>query len=376
MLQELIKSFFLIFMAEMGDKTQILALAFATQFKVQKVLVGVFIGVLLNHSLAIVLGVYLSKLISLNVIQIIAGFSFVIFSLWTLKMEEDEEEESATKKLGPIVTVAVAFFLGELGDKTQLTAITLSIDSSFPLFVLMGTVTGMVLTSGVGIFVGSKLGKRVPELTVKVIASFIFLIFGIQKLFSSLDRQYINSISLLIFFLIISIGYYVLLNRALQIRKEGRLSSLQKKANRLYYLNESIKEICLGEDICKSCEGKHCSVGYSKLLLKNEIEKRNHKCEGFKNSPLGLNKNYDKDRIIESLGAAINYIMTLSKEEEEKTNVHEIRKRLEEMLFKENTVYPGDINQYLQLLEEKDKDIAKEIAKRVKKIDNAHIKKI
>ena len=114
MLQELLKSFLLIFMAEMGDKTQILALAFATQFKVQKVLVGVFIGVLLNHSLAILLGVYLSQLISLNIIQIVAGFSFIIFSFWTLKIEENEEEESATKKFGPILTVALAFFL-EIG---------------------------------------------------------------------------------------------------------------------------------------------------------------------------------------------------------------------------------------------------------------------
>ena len=368
MLQELLKSFLLIFMAEMGDKTQILALAFATQFKVQKVLVGVFIGVLLNHSLAILLGVYLSQLISLNIIQIVAGFSFIIFSFWTLKIEENEEEESATKKFGPILTVALAFFLGELGDKTQLTAITLSVDSSFPLLILMGTVTGMILTSGVGIFVGRKLGKRVPELAVKIIASLIFLIFGIQKLFSSLDRRYLNNLSLLIFFLIISICYLIFINRALRIRKSGRLSSLQKEADRLYYLNESIKEICLGEDICKSCEGKHCRVGYSKLLLKNEIEKKDRKYEEFVKSTLGSNKNYDKTRIIESLVAAITYISTLSKEEKEKTIVHEIRKRMEEMLFNENIYYPGDITRYLELLEEKDKDIAKEISKRIKKI--------
>src|SRR5690606_22932798 len=147
-------------MAEMGDKTQILAMAFATQYQVKKVLMGVFLGSLLNHGIAVALGSYLSSVIPINTIQIIAGISFVGFALWTLKNDDDDEEEGDSKgKFGPVFTVAMAFFIGELGDKTQLTAITLSVDASYPVFILLGTVSGMILTSSLGIYVGSKIGN-------------------------------------------------------------------------------------------------------------------------------------------------------------------------------------------------------------------------
>jgi putative Ca2+/H+ antiporter (TMEM165/GDT1 family) len=146
MLQEYLKALFLIIMAEMGDKTQILAMAFATRFKVKSVLLGIFAGSFLNHGLAVILGAYLSKFIPVNTIQIIAGFSFIGFALWTLRAEEDDEEENTRENFGPMVTVAIAFFVGELGDKTQLTAITLSSDANYPLFILLGTVSGMVIS--------------------------------------------------------------------------------------------------------------------------------------------------------------------------------------------------------------------------------------
>ncbi len=364
MFQELIKSFFLIFMAEMGDKTQILALAFATQFRASKVLIGVFLGVLLNHSIAIILGVYLSKLISVNIIQLAAGISFIIFSLWTLKIDEDDDEEESSKKnYGPILTVAIAFFLGELGDKTQLTAITLSVDSQFPIFVLMGTVMGMILTSGVGIFVGSKLGKRVPEFAIKVVASLIFMAFGVQKLYSSIDKNHLTTINILIFTIILLGIYYYLFAGVLQKSKSGKLSSLQKKSHRLYNLNNSIKEVCLGKDVCKTCDGKQCSIGYSKLLLKNEIENEENNFKEFKNFIPKSNKKYDRDKLAESLAHTILYIMTLTENEEEKSVVHEIRNRLENILFKESFNYTGNVEKYLKLIEKKDKKISIKIRK-------------
>ena len=174
MLQEFIKSLFLIFMAEMGDKTQILAMAFATQFKIPEVLLGVFIGSLLNHGIAVGVGACISTIIPIRTIQIIAGVLFIGFALWTLA-EEEEEENHKRKKFGPVITVAIAFFIGELGDKTQLAAITLSSTANFPIFVLMGTVTGMVFTSTLGIFVGSKIGCKVSKLTMKIISSAVFM---------------------------------------------------------------------------------------------------------------------------------------------------------------------------------------------------------
>lgn len=216
-------------MAEMGDKAQILALTFATQFQVQKVLIGVFVGVLLNHTIAVILGVYLSKLISLNIIQVIAGFTFIIFSLWTIKIDNDHEEDN-NRKYGPVLTVALAFFIGELGDKTQLTAVTLSVDAIFPIFVLMGTVIGMVLTSGVGIFIGSKLGKKIPEFTIKMIAAVIFMIFGLEKLLFSIDKAFVTVPNVLIFISILAIAVFVILRKSIKLHQTDKVTNLQQKS--------------------------------------------------------------------------------------------------------------------------------------------------
>ncbi|ABR49971.1 protein of unknown function UPF0016 [Alkaliphilus metalliredigens QYMF] len=144
MIQEILKAFMLIFIAEMGDKTQILAMAFATRFSVGKVLIGIGIGAFLNHGLAVLIGSYLSQMIPISTIQMVAGIAFLGFALWTLKSDDDQDEPKI--QFGPIATVAVAFFLGELGDKTQLTAITLAADTSYPFMILVGTVTGMIAT--------------------------------------------------------------------------------------------------------------------------------------------------------------------------------------------------------------------------------------
>ncbi len=209
MLQEFIKSLFLIFIAEMGDKTQILAMAFATQYSIQKVLWGVFIGAFLNHGIAVLLGSYLSNVIPIKAIQILAGFSFIGFSLWTLRKDK-EEVEGKKKNFGPVLTVAMAFFIGELGDKTQLTAITLAASANFPMMVLFGTVSGMVLTSSIGIFVGNRIGNHIPKGIIKLTASGIFLIFGIMKLYKNLPKSYINNVSIVIFFIGIAASIYFL----------------------------------------------------------------------------------------------------------------------------------------------------------------------
>lgn len=150
MIKELIRAFLLIFAAEMGDKTQIIAMTFATQYLVREVLMGVTLGVFLNHGIAILLGSFISKVMPMNVIQIIAGFLFIIFGINALKIDEDEDVESK-KEISPIITVALAFFIGELGDKTQLTAMTLAAEANYPFFILIGTTLGMIATSSLGI---------------------------------------------------------------------------------------------------------------------------------------------------------------------------------------------------------------------------------
>ena len=251
MIQELLKAFILIFIAEMGDKTQILAMAFATKFPVKKVLLGIFLGSLLNHGLAVVFGTYISNLIPINTIQVVAGFAFVLFSLWTLMSDSDDEEDEKQKsKFGPVVTVAIAFFIGELGDKTQLTAITLATDATYPLVILAGTVLGMIFTGGIGIIIGKKLGSKIPEFTIKIIAASVFMFFGITKLYQTLPSEYLNLQNVSIFIGLIVIAAFIILRPMIIRRRQGQESAFRRRSRELYnyyhQVEKNIDKICLG----------------------------------------------------------------------------------------------------------------------------------
>jgi putative Ca2+/H+ antiporter (TMEM165/GDT1 family) len=213
LLSEFIKAFLLIFIAEIGDKTQILALAYATKYNGLKVLTGVFIGVLLNHAIAVIAGVFLSSMIPLNYVRIVAAFAFIIFGLWSLKNDGNENEEEKKYSYGAIMTVAITFFVGELGDKTQLTALTLSSTSKYPIAILMGTVTGMLVISGIGIIVGIVLGKKIPQSFIKYISGFVFIIFGVISLMNSVPERFINPVNLFLFIGILFILVLLIIRR-------------------------------------------------------------------------------------------------------------------------------------------------------------------
>ena len=134
-------------LAEMGDKTQLLAMAFATKYKAWKVMVGVFIATILNHALAVALGTFISRNETIGMwVKIIAAISFVLFGLWTLRGDTLDGEDKKATKYGAIITVGIAFFIAELGDKTQLATIALAVKYPYnPLAILMGTTTGMMI---------------------------------------------------------------------------------------------------------------------------------------------------------------------------------------------------------------------------------------
>jgi putative Ca2+/H+ antiporter (TMEM165/GDT1 family) len=113
-----VASFLFVVLAEMGDKTQLLAMAFATRFPAKTVLAGVLAATLVNHLLAVVLGSFLTDFIPMNAVQIAASASFILFGLWTLRGDELEGEDRRYR-FSPFWTVAVAFFFAEMGDKTQ-----------------------------------------------------------------------------------------------------------------------------------------------------------------------------------------------------------------------------------------------------------------
>lgn len=373
MIHTFIKSLFLIFMAEMGDKTQILAMAFATQYKIEKVLLGVFIGSLLNHGLAVSLGSYLSNIIPINLIQMIAGFSFVAFALWTLKSDEEDEEENVKNNFGPVLTVATAFFIGELGDKTQLTAITLAVDARAPLFVLMGTVSGMVLTSGMGIFIGSKIGDRVPEFTIKLVSASIFMFFGITKLYTTLPEAYINPINVIIFFIVIGISVYILLKPAMEARKMGESSLFKETAITLYEythnMQEVVEDLCLGTGNCGKCEGQYCIIGYTKKILENEIKNEEYiTCEDYEVFSESLKKNFKRDKVIDGLRLTIDCLKEQPKEYKDNLVINKVRNVFEMLLLGETLNYEGSLEKYFKVLEEKDAKLASEIKSNFKKI--------
>ncbi|MCU0665501.1 MAG: TMEM165/GDT1 family protein [Candidatus Omnitrophica bacterium] len=175
-----ISSLIFVVLAETGDKTQLLAMAFAARYNAGKVLLAVFIATILNHSLAVITGRFLTTVIPMGVISFLASFSFIIFGLWTLRGDELHGEDKKKSKFGPVVTVAIAFFLAEMGDKTQLATISLAIKYQNMLGVLMGTTCGMLIADAFGIIVGVVMRKHIPEKTIKWISAVIFILFGIM----------------------------------------------------------------------------------------------------------------------------------------------------------------------------------------------------
>ncbi|KJS17244.1 MAG: hypothetical protein VR69_05815 [Peptococcaceae bacterium BRH_c4b] len=181
----------MVVLAEMGDKTQLLAMAMATRFPAKSVLIGVFLATVLNHALAVAVGNYLGTTLNMGVIQMIASGSFILFGLWTIRGDSLNGEDKRKAVWGPVVTVSIAFFFAEMGDKTQLATIALAAKYNAPLATLMGTTTGMLIADALGIYIGVVAGKKIPERIVKWASAIIFIAFGYIGLYASVPRDYI-----------------------------------------------------------------------------------------------------------------------------------------------------------------------------------------
>ena len=353
MILELLQAFGLIFIAEMGDKTQILAMAFATKYKIRYVVIGIFLGSLLNHALAVLLGSNLQHIIPLETLSIIAGFSFILFGLWSLKMDDDSEE-SKVSKYGPTVTVALAVFIGELGDKTQLTAIAFSTDAQYPLFILMGTVLGMVVTGMLGIFVGIKIGHKIDEFYIKIGAGVVFLVFGYIKLFTSLPSDILTTFNITLTSFVILFTAYILLLPSFRLRKLGRITKFQQTATRLhdYYsdMYEHINDICLGENHCGSCGGNNCLVGYTRNILLNAKLNKEFNYDFIKEHV--LTKDFDRGKVLESLKKTLDFLKD-DFENEDFAEVHEVRKNLERIMYNK-IINVKTYEEYIEKLKEVD----------------------
>ncbi len=177
------QSLFLIALAEMGDKTQLVALAFATRFSARVVLAGVFAATLVVHLFSVAIGEALGLMIPIFWLTLAAGAAFIGFGLWTLRGDTLEEEStSKVRRFGPFLTVAIAFFLAELGDKTMLATVTLAsqLRDAFPVWI--GSTLGMVVADGLAVIVGLVIGKKLPARAIKYGSAAVFILSGIATL--------------------------------------------------------------------------------------------------------------------------------------------------------------------------------------------------
>lgn len=180
-------AFLLIFFAEMGDKTQFLVMALAGRYDCRRVFVGMTLGIIVVHALAVLLGATIGSFLPAEKMAIAASILFICFGLWSLKGEEEEEEEKCQpSRFGPVAAVALTFIIGEMGDKTQLAAVALAADYGSWLMVFAGAVAGMILADGMGLVAGNYLQKKISPPSMQKVSAAIFIIFGVAGLLQCL----------------------------------------------------------------------------------------------------------------------------------------------------------------------------------------------
>jgi putative Ca2+/H+ antiporter (TMEM165/GDT1 family) len=183
-------SFGVIFVAELGDKSQLMALAFATRYPAIPVLIGITLATALVHAVSVVAGAVLGAAIPTTAITVAAALAFVAFGIWTLRgdeLSESDEERAAQPARNVVLAVGGAFFLAELGDKTMLATITLATTEG--LFgTWLGSTVGMVAADALAIIVGQQLGAHLPERAVRIGASILFFAFAAALLYEAVRR--------------------------------------------------------------------------------------------------------------------------------------------------------------------------------------------
>ena len=188
MLHAFLLSFGVIFVAELGDKSQLMALAFATRFRTVPVLVAITGATAIVHLSSVGIGAVLGAALPTTAMSVIGGLAFLFFGAWTLRGDELSEEDEKSTHLSSkhvIMAVGTVFFLAELGDKTMLATITLATDNGV-VGTWAGSTVGMVAADALAIWVGKALGERLPEKAIKIGASLAFFAFGIVMLIDAL----------------------------------------------------------------------------------------------------------------------------------------------------------------------------------------------
>ena len=181
-------SLVVIFVAELGDKSQLMAMTFATRFRALPVLIGITVATAIVHLMSVLVGAVLGAALPTGPISILAGLAFFGFAAWTLHgdtLSDDEREKADRTTHSAVIAVGIAFFLAELGDKTMLATVTLAAGShgvAGLIGVWAGSTVGMVAADALAIVVGQQLSKRLPERVIRIGSAVSFMAFGLLLL--------------------------------------------------------------------------------------------------------------------------------------------------------------------------------------------------
>ena len=177
----------LVFLAELGDKTQLVALGMGARHRLGPVLVGVALAYAVTNLLSVVVGGLLGAALPTEAIGIGGGVLFLGFALWNLRDEDEGDQDADVGAAGRrvVLSVAIAMFVAELGDKTMLATATLAAQGN-PVLVWIGATVGIVLSGFVGVLVGRTAGARLPERAIRIGSSVLFAAFGVGLIVTNL----------------------------------------------------------------------------------------------------------------------------------------------------------------------------------------------
>jgi putative Ca2+/H+ antiporter (TMEM165/GDT1 family) len=183
-MESLLVSTGVVALAEIGDKTQLLAFILAARFKKPvPIILGILTATLINHGLAGALGAWITSVVSPHIMRWALGLSFLAMAAWTLIPDKIEDEETqVAQRLGIFGATFVTFFLAEMGDKTQLATVALAAHYAAPIMVIAGTTLGMLIADVPAVFIGNKFAAKIPMKIVHGIAAAIFAAMGMATL--------------------------------------------------------------------------------------------------------------------------------------------------------------------------------------------------
>jgi putative Ca2+/H+ antiporter (TMEM165/GDT1 family) len=181
----LLSSFVVVALAEMGDKTQLIALILGLRYRQSwTVMLGILTATVFNHALASAVGAWAAARLGGATLGWILGLSFIGFGVWTL-FPDRADTPAEGRRWGPFVTTTVVFFFAEMGDKTQLATVALGARFGAPLSVTVGTTLGMLAADGLAVFAGTRFADRIPMQLFRRVAATLFFVFGLASIASA-----------------------------------------------------------------------------------------------------------------------------------------------------------------------------------------------